>query len=234
MEREIGQLEIGGLTFRVFDSARRRRIGIFAADDGLRICGPSGMRLADARRVVERNLPAVRKLVERRAELPPPVPAPDFAIGGTLRMFGKNCPVEAGVGHPVYENGVFKVHPVCARKEEFIKFYRRFAASYLAAKVREAAAAGGVTVAGIRIGGAAGRWGSCSSDGRLNFPWKLLLCPEELIGYVIAHELAHRKHMDHSEAFWAEVARLCPAWRELRRRLRSEEQRLRSWSEVNG
>jgi len=232
MEQEIGQLAVGGLAFRVFTSARRSRVGILAADGGFRVVGPVGLSLAEARRVVERNLPAVRKLAERHAALPPPAPPPEFSVGGTLRMFGRNCPVELGVGHPVYEDGVFKVHPVCAREEEFVKFYRRFAASYLAQKVRAAAAAGGVSVTGVRIGGAAGRWGSCSAEGRLNFPWKLVLCPEDLIDYVIAHELAHRKHMDHSEAFWREVARLCPEWRERRRRLRVEEQRLRSWSEV--
>ena len=232
MEAQIGDFEFDGLVFRVFASARRRTIGILAAEDGLRVVGPRSMRLADARRVVERNLPVVRKLAERRAALPPPVPPPEFAVGGTLRMFGHNCPVELGVGHPVYEDGVFKVHPVCAREAEFVKFYRRFAASYLTQKVRAAALAGGVTVAGVRIGSATGRWGSCSADGRLNFPWKLVLCPEELIDYVVAHELAHRKHMDHSPEFWREVARLCPEWRERRRRLRVEEQRLRSWAGV--
>ena len=232
MEEEIGHFEFNGLLFRVFASARRSRIGILADEDGLRVAGPARMRLADARAVVERNFPAVRKLASRLAALPPPYAPPDFSVGGTLRMLGSYCPVEPGCGHPVYENGVFKVHPVCAREAEFVRLYRRFAASLLTEKVRLAAQAAGVTVAGVRIGSAAGRWGSCSADGHLNFPWKLVLCPEALIDYVVAHELAHRTHMDHSPEFWLEVSRLCPKWRTLRRQLRVEEQRLRSWAAV--
>jgi len=56
------------------------------------------------------------------------------------------------------------------------------------------------------------RWGSCSSQGNLNFNWKLLHSPTQVIDYVIIHELAHRTHMNHSQKFWDLVAKFDPEY----------------------
>lgn len=56
------------------------------------------------------------------------------------------------------------------------------------------------------------RWGSCSSEGNLNFNCLLMLTPSYVVDYVIVHELCHRKHMNHSAAFWAEVKRVLPQY----------------------
>ena len=52
------------------------------------------------------------------------------------------------------------------------------------------------------------RWGSCSSQGSLNFSWRLIFAPEWVLDYVVAHEVGHLVHMDHSPRFWAVVDRL--------------------------
>lgn len=53
------------------------------------------------------------------------------------------------------------------------------------------------------------RWGSCSASGNLNFSWRLILAPEHVLDYVVAHEVAHLAEMNHGKRFWAQVADLC-------------------------
>jgi predicted metal-dependent hydrolase len=68
----------------------------------------------------------------------------------------------------------------------------------------------GVTYGRITIRDQKTRWGSCGSQGNLNFTWKLVLTPPEVLDYVVVHELCHRIEMNHSQAFWAQVERVMP------------------------
>lgn len=64
------------------------------------------------------------------------------------------------------------------------------------------------------------RWGSCSGDGNLNFSYKLILMPMEILDYVVVHELCHRIYMNHSKEFWSEVERVIPDYKERRKWLK--------------
>lgn len=77
-------------------------------------------------------------------------------------------------------------------------------------RVARFAPAVGVDWGRITIRSQVSRWGSCSSRGNLNFNCLLMLCPPEVLDYVVVHELCHRRYMDHSRAFWGEVARVLP------------------------
>ena len=78
----------------------------------------------------------------------------------------------------------------------------------------------GVTYGKVTLREQKTRWGSCSSNGNLNFNWKLALMPDEILYYVIVHELAHRIEMNHSERFWKIVEEVLPDYRERRKWLK--------------
>ena len=82
------------------------------------------------------------------------------------------------------------------------------------ARVAKYAAVMGVTVGRITIRSQKSRWGSCSAKGNLNFNCLLMLCPEEIRDYVVVHELCHLKELNHAPAFWAQVERVLPGYKE--------------------
>lgn len=78
----------------------------------------------------------------------------------------------------------------------------------------------GVSYNRIAIKDTRTRWGSCSRDGNLNFSFRLVLKPLELLDYVVVHELCHRIHMNHSKEFWQEVERVLPDYKDRRKKLK--------------
>lgn len=94
------------------------------------------------------------------------------------------------------------------------------AVSYIPARVRKYAREMGVSYGRITIRCQKTRWGSCSAKGNLNFNCLLMLAPPEVIDYVVVHELSHRKYMNHSREFWAEVEKTMPDYRRPKRWLK--------------
>jgi len=80
----------------------------------------------------------------------------------------------------------------------------------------------GVDYGRITIRNQRTRWGSCSSKGNLNFNCLLMLAPSEVLDYVVVHELCHRKQMNHSRLFWAEVGRVLPDYAKSEKWLKTE------------
>ncbi len=98
--------------------------------------------------------------------------------------------------------------------------YRRMAADIISRECQVHAKRMGVTYNRITIRDQKSRWGSCSSKGNLNFSWRLILMRPLIARYVIIHELAHLKQMNHSKAFWDEVEKAMPNYKKHKKWLR--------------
>lgn len=96
----------------------------------------------------------------------------------------------------------------------FTEWYREQARAVISERVKLYAARHGFKYRKIRITSARTRWGSCSSMGNLNFTWRLVMAPPEVIDYVVVHELAHLRVNNHSKEFWKQVERIMPDYKQ--------------------
>lgn len=137
-----------------------------------------------------------------------------FADGTEILLFGQPVIIKhepKGRRGVILENGVLHVSGgaefLHRRVKDFIKtqskseFYRR--SKTLADKL-------GCDLNDVTIKDTKSRWGSCSSMHNINYSWRIALAPENVIDYLIAHEVSHLKHQDHSRAFWRCVRELYP------------------------
>jgi hypothetical protein len=100
--------------------------------------------------------------------------------------------------------------------------FARRARIELPARTWELAAATGSEIKRVIIRSQRSRWGSCSARGTISLNWRLIQAPDFVRDYIIYHELAHRREMNHSARFWARVETLCPAWLAAERWLKRE------------
>ena len=108
---------------------------------------------------------------------------------------------------PLVLNGRFELsrHSLSSAEQVFISWYRERAREHIGQLVDKISTIHGYRYQGVRITGARTRWGSCNSRGGLNFSWRLVMLPPEIIDYVVLHELVHTEIQNHSKAFWKKL-----------------------------
>ena len=154
------------------------------------------------------------------------LPRHDFLTGELFPYLGRAWPfvVVAFQKTPLTfdENTGFSLDMATFDRGEvvFEEWYRARARELLAERVHHYAPLVGVSVPRLRITGAERRWGSCSTIGNISFAWRLIMAPMDVVDYVVVHELAHRREMNHSTRFWAVVAGVTPDYDTRRRWLK--------------
>jgi predicted metal-dependent hydrolase len=151
--------------------------------------------------------------------------------GDTVLYRGKEYPItlKNGSSRAGFDGGCFympdNVTPAQI-KDACVQIYRMLAKQYLTERTSLFAKSMNVTPNAIKISGAASRWGSCSGKKNINYSWRLVMAADEIIDYVVVHELAHLTEMNHSAKFWAVVAGVLPDYKERRAGLRELQHRL--------
>lgn len=107
-----------------------------------------------------------------------------------------------------------------AAKKAFEVYYIEKGLQRISDRVKYYAPKVGVTASSIKVKDMGFRWASCSASGALNFHWKCMMAPAKIIDYIIVHELCHIHYRNHSEAFWNEVDKVIPDYRERKEWLR--------------
>jgi DNA repair photolyase/predicted metal-dependent hydrolase len=153
-----------------------------------------------------------------------------LTYGDTVTYSGKEYPVVAKDGERIgFDDERFYMPPNLSSeqiKSACVRIYRMLAKRDLTNKVLDYAKIMNVMPIAVKINNAKSRWGSCSGKKSLNFSWRLIMADNDVIDYVVVHELAHISQMNHSERFWAIVESVLPDYKTRQKRLKELQNRL--------
>lgn len=172
-------------------------------------------------------------VAEKLAELPTPIP---FEDGAEIPLFGQQTTLDIYYDPDLKRTDISlknNILSVKTNKEDpsarILRFLKNLALKELTAlteiKVKEL----GKNMPSVQIRDPKTRWGSCHEDGRISFSWRLILAPPAAMDYVVAHEVAHMEHMDHSRAFWKVCETLCDDYKNGKKWMRSQGHSLHSY-----
>ncbi len=217
--RRVG-LATGVLQYR-FVRARRRTIGIFVHRGEVEARAPRWVSIAEVEAFMREKARWIsRRLAEARLE-----PAPfRWTEGERLPLLGGSARLTAAPGAAaVHQDGDRLMLPVGALarwRELTLDWLRGSALALFRERVRHYAATLGVAEPSLGLSNAQTQWGSCwrrrGEHGRVLINWRLYHLPPRLTDYVVAHELAHLRELNHSARFWAVVESLYPEYRAAR------------------
>lgn len=225
----LGQHRIGYELKR----ARRRSIGFVVGPQGLRVSAPRWVPVAEIERALHHKGEWIlRKLVEQRERLQRMQASRiDWSDGGRVPYLGEPLTLVVAPGaREVAWDAASRELRLPLLQGAAAEQVRDLAQSWLQARAKEDflprchrfAGELGVAMKSLRLSSAQTRWGSASADGSIRLNWRLIHFAPAIIDYVVAHELAHLRVMDHSPRFWDTVATVVPDYAQLRTRLRDE------------
>lgn len=193
---------------------------------GVRAVVPAAASEAEAVTFIHSKVDWLRRAIARIDRLRRRVPDRRLVTGDRLPFLDEELALEVTNG-PLWveRRGSILAVSVPRRVESRVRaaieeWYVGQAEAELGRRARDVAGRFGIAIRAVRISNARSRWGSCSSTGFISLGWRLMLAPSRIADYLVAHELAHVAHPNHSAGFWSRVAALHPAWREAEKWLR--------------
>lgn len=202
------------LPLRIVENERARRLTlrIDAGGQSLRITVPPGLRQGEVERFLTRHQGWLEQRLAKVPDRPQVRPGIKIPLRGVPHLIvhepSKRGTVvmgtdETGPTLTIYGD---RLH-LPRRVADFLK---REAKREIEALVQRHTGAIGRKAKSIRFKDTSSRWGSCTADGNLSFSWRIMMAPPPVINYLVAHEVAHLKEMNHGPKFWKLCEELCP------------------------
>jgi predicted metal-dependent hydrolase len=233
-ERSVVQFGGTQIEYAIRRSRRRGTVSI-AVDpaEGVVLTSPSETPVEKLDRLVHLKAPWIVRRLRRQSDVPP-APAREFVSGETYLYFGRQyrlrlvvdspevgpiC-LRAGWLHLRVPHGLKEAHRAGYVRAALIDWYQRRAAERLPEQVYGLAERMRLPVRRVAIRDQKARWASCDARGVVRLNWRIVQAARSCIEYVIAHELVHLEHRDHSPEFWAQLGRTMPDYEQRRQILR--------------
>ncbi|WP_051145164.1 M48 family metallopeptidase [Thiomicrorhabdus sp. Kp2] len=235
------EYQVGDLSLPIVLSARRKSIAIKYRQGQLCLEIPKAIKPSQLSRILQKNQQWLLRRVADLAEMTTPIFSGEQ--GQPITFFGQNYQCEWQVNTQAETQANTQRIELCEKSqrakfflanlksdkqtaEQCCKatalYYKEKAYHYLDPKLDFYAQKMGVQYHSLTVKGYKSRWGSCYSDGRIQFNWRLMQAPEWVIDYVVVHELAHLVHANHSRDFWNLVEQHYPKTKQAKQVLKQQ------------
>ena len=218
--------------------SRRKTVAIHITKDAfVEVRAPLKMPKAEIEKLVMEKEKWIENNLKRRKQINENKSVFKLTYGGIAMICGKMHPIQAKEGTRAGFDGDYFYMPPNLTPDEIknalIQIYKTAAKRIINEKVTKYAKYMNVTPTGIKITGAKTRWGSCSGKNSINFSWRLVMADENVIDYVVVHELSHIKEHNHSQRFWKTVEKVLPDYKQRQLKLKLLHKKLsnENWDE---
>jgi predicted metal-dependent hydrolase len=211
-------------------SQKRRTLGLTIDTRGLRVAAPARAKQADIERLITDHTAWVLAKL-REWQRPEHAAARAWSLTDPLPYLGQALPLKVAPGKPglaVFDDMLILTVPrpqdQAATRARLVALIKEAARADFDARLSRYTAAFGAPMPQLRLTRAATRWGSCARDAagghRISLNWRMIHLAPRLIDYVVAHEVAHMRHMHHGPRFWTAVEKLYPDYAPARTEMR--------------
>lgn len=221
-------------SYEIVRSARRRSISIEIAKAQVVVRAPFFVAKTELEKfVAEKSVWVQQKLAEQTQQMMA-LPERTYVDGSKLPFLGRQITLvvrtQPRADVVLYGEQLLVILSSRSRLDDEEQarrlvsvWYQEQALALLISKTEAAAQRIGARHSAVTIRATRSKWGHCTIDGAIQYNWQILLAPEAIVDYLVAHEVSHLRHHNHSAAFWALVATICPDYK-----------RRRAWLKANG
>lgn len=228
------------LSYQIKRSPRRATVSIAVVPkEGIVVTAPAKATTKRLDELVRRKGAWIVQRLKRQSELAPALPEREFVSGETFKYLGRQYRLQVKVGAPggqvrlygaqlglILDASWSGAQRIPRARQALVEWYREKARAYLPRRAAQWAPKLVLPEPRLVVAEPSKRWGSVAKNRTVRLNWRVLQCPVSLIDYVVAHELVHLIHEDHSRAFWATLGRIMPDYEERKKRLRDMGPRL--------